>query len=150
MNTIERLATIGITIEVSVDTAKEICKADKFLMTKDEYFSLTPSERYQLRTEASDVMDAHYCGNLEGEDFFRIAEKFYWSAHEWEDEKYREENMEKFLAYEKRMNEPDFDWDYYSDWHKDMFGYRPHFRAIPATEEDRSEMCNTWHRARGL
>lgn len=67
-----------------------------------------------------------------------------------EDEEYRAENMDAFKAYEARMNEPDFDWGYYSDWHKDMFGYRPHFKAIPISEEERQHMCETWHQARGL
>ena len=78
----------------------------------------------------------------------------YYEIHCWyiavDDDEYREENMEAFKAYEARMNEPDFDWDYYSDWHKDMFGYRPHFAAIPTTEEERQHMCEVWHRARGV
>lgn len=27
--------------------------------------------------------------------------------------------------YDEHHNDPDFDWGYYSDWHKDLFGYRP-------------------------
>lgn len=48
------------------------------------------------------------------------------------DERYREENQEQFDAfYEKNIkgknwNEIDDEtWSFYSDWHKDMFGYRP-------------------------
>lgn len=41
------------------------------------------------------------------------------------DDEYRDENMNAFREYESHKNEPDFDWDFYSDWHKDMFGFRP-------------------------
>lgn len=49
------------------------------------------------------------------------------------DERYREENAEAFNAYYKEHIEgktwdnidPNH-WDFYSDWHKDMYGYRPH------------------------
>lgn len=42
-----------------------------------------------------------------------------------EDNEYYEANIDAFRAYEAKMGEPDFDWDFYSDWHKDMFGFRP-------------------------
>lgn len=48
------------------------------------------------------------------------------------DERYREENQADFDAFYaehiegKSWEEIDpEDWDYYSDWHKDMYGYRP-------------------------
>lgn len=41
------------------------------------------------------------------------------------DEEYYHDNFDAFMKYKARMNEPDFDWDFYSDWHKDMYGYRP-------------------------
>ena len=48
------------------------------------------------------------------------------------DDRYREENMEAFekfffkYIYGKEWNQIDDDiLDSYSDWHKDMFGYRP-------------------------
>ena len=81
-----------------------------------------------------------------------------WSAlyeiYKWyvavDDDEYREENMDAFKAYEARMNEEDFDWDYYSDWHKDMFGYRPHYKRIPIDEADREYMFHKFHQERGL
>lgn len=49
------------------------------------------------------------------------------------DERYREENEDEFQAYYKEHIEgrtwEEIDpvhWDFYSDWHKDMYGYRPH------------------------
>lgn len=48
------------------------------------------------------------------------------------DERYREENQASFNAfYEKHIKGKTWDeidqeaWDFYSDWHKDMYGYRP-------------------------
>jgi hypothetical protein len=49
------------------------------------------------------------------------------------DDRYREENEDEFQAFYKEHIEgrtweeinPQ-DWDFYSDWHKDMYGYRPH------------------------
>lgn len=48
------------------------------------------------------------------------------------DERYREENQERFDEfYEKNIKDKnwieidDDTWSFYSDWHKDMFGYRP-------------------------
>ncbi len=66
------------------------------------------------------------------------------------DEEYRQENMASFRAYEAKMHEPDFDWGFYSDWHKDMFGYRPHYDRIPANEEEREAMFHKFHAERGF
>ena len=48
------------------------------------------------------------------------------------DERYRAENQTSFNAfYEKHIKGKSWeeirqeDWDFYSDWHKDMYGYRP-------------------------
>ena len=31
----------------------------------------------------------------------------------------------ELFEYAKKKNEPDFDWDFYSDWYKDVYGFRP-------------------------
>ena len=48
------------------------------------------------------------------------------------DERYREKNQADFYAYYKEHIEgrtweeiDDEHWSFYSDWHKDMYGYRP-------------------------
>ena len=50
-----------------------------------------------------------------------------------QDERYREENADSFNAfYEKHIKGKKWEeidpeaWVFYSDWHKDMYGYRPH------------------------
>ena len=127
MTTTNRLNSINVTINFELPIS---------CLAYDDIKAMDREQRAKLRTVVSDNYDEY--------------RDQYWLLNEVEDDEYREENMEKFREYEARMNEPDFDWDYYSDWHKDMFGYRPHFRAIPTSEEERERMCDTWHKARGL
>ena len=42
-----------------------------------------------------------------------------------DDKGYYDAEIENFREYKKHMGEPSFDWDFYSDWHKDLYGYRP-------------------------
>ena len=116
------------------------------LFTSAEYKALDKQSRRKAYNELTALMDATDPSNDLWDACYQI---FCW-YNAVDDDEYREENMEAFKAYEAKMGEPDFDWDYYSDWHKDMFGYRPHFKAIPADEEERQRMCETWHRARGV
>lgn len=44
----------------------------------------------------------------------------------WDSQAYRDYAEADFLEYASHKNEPDFDWDFYSDWHKDLYGFRPH------------------------
>lgn len=122
---------------------------------------MTTAEIIKVTPEAIKAMDKAERGNLKNElnialfgaefgDEWSAVYNVYESLNYIEDEEYREENMEAFKAYEARMHEPDFDWSYYSDWHKDMFGYRPHYDVIPATEEERVALFNKFHAERGV
>lgn len=115
------------------------------MMGYDELVKMSKEERKELQKQCEAILNLQEMG----EDW-DVAYKCYSTLWAIEDEEYREEHMQEFKAYEARMGEPDFDWDYYSDWHKDMFGYRPHIRAIPADENARQRMCEMWHEARGL
>ena len=130
MTTINKLAAMNVTInfELPMDC-----------LDKDDIKAMNEEDRQKLRS----YFFRKY-------DLTANEDRVYWLLHEVEDEEYYEENIKEFREYESHMNEPDFDWGFYSDWHKDMFGYRPHFRAIPADDEERQRMCETWHRARGL
>ena len=49
-----------------------------------------------------------------------------------EQERYRKENEDKLWAFyrEHLENNPDadgYDWQWFSDWHKDVYGFRPHY-----------------------
>lgn len=56
-------------------------------------------------------------------------DRLWLKAYSLLDEVHYYDNIEserEFHEYAKHMNEPDFDWNYYSDWHKDIYGFRPH------------------------
>lgn len=59
------------------------------------------------------------------EDFESLVSGYYWAISNLEDTLYSDYAMEDFLEYKSHMGEPDFDWGFYSDWHKDIFGFRP-------------------------
>ena len=52
-------------------------------------------------------------------------EEPYWELARLEEARYYDSNIDAFNEYCTHKNEPDFDWDFYSDWHKDLFGFRP-------------------------
>lgn len=115
------------------------------LFTSAEYKALDKQSRRRASDDIRNLMDIDPTSDM----WSTYYEIYCWYTAV-DDDEYREANMAEFKAYEARMNEPDFDWDYYSDWHKDMFGYRPHFRAIPVDENARQRMCECWHAERGL
>jgi hypothetical protein len=122
-----RLATMNVTIDFALPVE---------CLSKDDIRAMNREQREALRKIVLDDYDEYRTQ--------------FWLLDEVEDEEYYAENIKEFREYESHMNEPDFDWDFYSDWHKDMYGYRPHFRAIPTDDNERQRMCETWHRARGL
>lgn len=67
-----------------------------------------------------------------GDEEWDRAYKEYLILMDIQDERYRMENQESFDAFYnkhikgKRFSEIDPNaWTYYSDWHKDMYGFRP-------------------------
>ena len=58
----------------------------------------------------------------------------YLIASDREDRAYREANERKLWAYyhEHVNDEGDFHdwWDFFSDWHKDVYGFRPHWSDV--------------------
>lgn len=136
MTTMNRMATINVTIN---------CTLPDNCLTADDIKAMSKADRKALYERLNRILTRQEC-DMEWDEAYEI----YNTLRYIEDEEYREENMEKFKAYEARMNEPDFDWDYYSDWHKDMFGYRPHYRVIPTDENAREQMFEVFHKTRGL
>lgn len=136
MTTMNRMATINVTIN---------CTLPDNCLTADDIKAMSKEDRQALYERLNRILTRQEC-DMEWDEAYEI----YNTLRYIEDEEYREKNMAEFKAYEARMNEPDFDWDYYSDWHKDMFGYRPHYRAIPVNEDAREQMFEAFHRARGL
>ena len=118
MTTINRLATLGITLDVSEETLNDITRNDAFNISADEIIAMSKDERYALLKKCEEVL------NRQDMDDWDEAYACYSEITAIMDREYREENMAEFKAYEAKMGQPDFDWDFYSDWHKDMFGYR--------------------------
>lgn len=145
MTTINRLNAMGITLDVSAETLAELAAYDAFSVSSDEIKAMNKEERDALYNKCNEILDQQKC-----DDMWSHVYGCYCRLTAIEDEEYREANMEKFREYEARMNEPDFDWSYYSDWHKDMFGYRPHYRVIPVDENARKQLFEAFHAARGF
>lgn len=72
----------------------------------------------------SDLLDKTYYVE-EYKDFYNVVDKAYWDVQRAEDKQYRDYAEADFLEYASHKGEADFDWDYYSDWHKDLYGFRP-------------------------
>lgn len=94
----------------------------------EEQTMMTKEQRNELNKirQAMANMDDAYVSSHWGE---------YLELLELESEEYRESNQAEFDKFYKEniqgksWNEIDpEDWQFYSDWHKDMYGYRP--RAI--------------------
>lgn len=117
----------------------------EMMMSYEELAKMSKEQRTALREKCEAILNLQVMG-----EEWDVAYACYDKIWAIEDEIYREENMDAFKAYEARMNEEDFDWGYYSDWHKDMFGYRPHYKRIPIDEADREYMFHKFHQERGL
>ena len=111
-------------------------------ITANEIKAMNKNERRELRN----ALNAKLMRNEDWDETYAV----YELLTAIEDDEFRAENWEDFRAYELKMNEPDFDWGMYSDWHKDMFGYRPHYKVIPATEDERVALFNKFHAERWL
>ena len=74
--------------------------------------------------ELANLMDAVNYDD-EYEMYYDLVSNYYWLEHSVSSEAYRQYAEADFLEYASHKNEPDFDWDFYSDWHKDIYGFRP-------------------------
>lgn len=116
--------------------------------TREELMKMDKEQRNNISREIMDILDSIMYDDPDNR--WDEVYAYHNLIESVIDDIYREENMESFRAYEQRMNEPDFDWDFYSDWHKDMFGYRPHKQVIPTSEAERQQIFTEFHAARGF
>ena len=134
--------------EVANDAKAEL---DMFFSTSYESVkAMTTEERDDIQAKCAEIMDNHY--QYTDEDYDRAYDLYFLVSAVFSDE-YRMENEGKLIAYfnkyfagksceqicaEQEMLEtaynagkrgdelPDVgDWSWYSDWHKDCYGYRP-------------------------
>jgi hypothetical protein len=92
-----------------------------------KYANMTNEQINQRLNELSNILD----GDCTAEGWDK-AYKEYFELRAVQDERYRVENQAAFDAfYEKHIKGKSWDeldpdaWGFYSDWHKDMYGYRP-------------------------
>lgn len=109
MTTMNKLAELGVTID---------CALPMECYSVADYVAMDKEQLSKIYRELGNKMDCRIATDEE--------EALYWEISAYYDDEYYYENIDAFLEYQSRMNEPDFDWDFYSDWHKDMYGYRPH------------------------
>lgn len=115
-----------------LDSKEDGCEAvDVLPYTYEEIKAMTKDERREVRKACEKHLD--YVGN-DWDYYYPI----YETVNAVEDDEYREENEDKVRAFfekhfegktwaEIRNNPELYDaWGFYSDWHKDCFGYRPH------------------------
>ena len=108
MTTMQRLANINVTINFALPF--ECLTIDDIIAMGDDAISA-------IEKRIMAKMDAHTATQDEKD--------LYWEISAYYDNKYYYDNIDAFQEYQSHMGEPDFDWDFYSDWHKDMYGYRP-------------------------
>jgi hypothetical protein len=92
------------------------------------YNEMTDKELSARRKKLGDMLEMMNPCDNDWDDIYGE----YFAIVAIQDERYREANQEDFDAfYEKNIKgkrweeiDPDL-WCFYSDWHKDMYGYRP-------------------------
>lgn len=110
---------------------------------------LVEAEAFEY-AEAEDAVAEQAYIDFEAEEARDAEEIAYWARVAEEDERYYRENIEPFRAW---ANEHIWsrtydeitadDWNFYSDWHKDIYGYRPHgYLAQKREEEQREYLLN--------
>jgi hypothetical protein len=94
--------------------------------TMKTYNAMSDTEINERINELSNILNGAVDERWDG------AYNEYCKLRAIQDERYRTENQVKFNAfYEKHIKGKAWEeidqeaWDFYSDWHKDMYGYRP-------------------------
>lgn len=110
MTTMQKLASINVTIDFELPIE---------CLTVDDYAAMPDDKVNAILNRLNERILLHFEDVSEAEcDAFATIS---WYYHE----KYYYDNIDAFLEYQSHMGEPDFDWSFYSDWHKDMYGFRP-------------------------
>jgi hypothetical protein len=113
MTTMERLASINVTINFELPVE---CYSMDDIIVMDAVKRDTLYHELQNEYE-DDVYNIRHMSDMRRMLFLAL-EAFF-------EDSYYYENINAFREYQSHMNEPNFDWDFYSDWHKDMYGFRP-------------------------
>ena len=125
--------TLETTDEVLVRVLTVITKVKAVIKAYQElpYTEVLKATNYNWH-ELSDLMDACYY-NPAYKPYKDLVTEWYWEEDAVSSRAYRNHVRADFEAYEQKHvhgtifvgTEDDF--GFYSDWHKDFYGYRPHF-----------------------
>lgn len=110
MTTLERLNKINVTINFEIPFE---------CYTYADWANMDEQALSDLYDALGKKMDNMKASKQEKALYYDIA-CFY-------DQEYYNRTIDDFREYCTHKNEPDFDWSFYSDWHKDLFGFRPHY-----------------------
>lgn len=116
-----------VTVEVSEKSA--LCEVLEVVEYAKKHIEWLETHSY----EDSDNYDYHRLSDLmrkvyyddEYKDYRSMVDEVYWDVDAIESRAYRDYAEDDLLEYATHMDEPDFDWGFYSDWHKDVYGFRP-------------------------
>lgn len=148
---IQALVNTGLTINEALEavadyTADEALvdalKADEeariaeltpeYTVTYEEFEQMNEEERKTLWTKINVVLDQN--GWVDGVNLWDVVYETYCNITAVEDAEYYARNIDAFNEFVRdniegrAYDEIDADtWGTYSDWHKDMYGFRPHW-----------------------
>ena len=123
-----RFELYGITLDVCSDVAINVLTAVKEVEDYIQKLHTLPyNECAYYPQKIHDLMyEAEYAN--EQDDIYQyvnLIECAYWNLSNENHVAYVAYAEADFLEYASHKDEPDFDWDFYSDWHKDIYGFRP-------------------------
>ena len=124
------ITVFGVTFELVSEDAIRVFRAQEALeqYKKDAFVDYKKAKYpHEIDKLMEEVSYRHIAPHKPIDDFADIIKAMYWELVDVEDDAYRQYAEKDFLEYASHMNEPDFDWSFYSDWHKDIYGYRPHY-----------------------
>jgi len=103
----------------------------EYTVSYEDIMKMSCQDRKVLMQKVTAVLDCN--GYIDEYNIWDAAYATYSNLTAISDEEYYNENIDKFNAWVnehisgKSYGEIDpHTWDYYSDWHKDIFGVRPH------------------------
>lgn len=113
----------GVTVEVSEDSL--LAEVLGVLEYAKAHIKALESDGFETKDGYNWTILADLVDKTWDTEFHELVYDMYNRVHIAEDIAYREYAEKDFLEYASHKGEDDFDWDFYSDWHKDIYGFRP-------------------------
>ena len=129
MTTYDEMTAVLDTMNAEIIEENALRAQYPYNVTYDEIRAMDKDARRELETALGAILEAQVCGIQ-----WELAYAVYQNLTEIIDAEYYAENAKAFHAWcdehitGKSREEIDSEtWAYYSDWHKDMYGHRPHW-----------------------